>query len=115
MSLTSDLEGKLSGVSNLYVGDLPTTPDNVVGIFLSGGYPRDLTGNYVGEPTFQIRVRNTSYSTGETLCDTIKDALHGVHNSGNFLLIQQQGDTLDLGRDANDRHEWSINFRCLYK
>jgi hypothetical protein len=115
LSLITDVGALLTGVSNIGYGHVPTDPDNAVGIFNTGGYPRSLSGTQVEEPTFQVRVRNTSYSTGEALCCTIKDLLHGVNNSGKFLLIEQQGDTLDLGRDANNRAEFSMNFRTFYR
>lgn len=115
MSLVADIENLLTGVSNIYIGSLPATPDNVVGIFNTGGYARSMSGSEVEEPTFQVRVRNTSYATGEALCCSIKDALHGVAGNGKFLMIQQQGDIMDLGVDENARHEWSINFRAYYR
>ena len=123
MGLLADVKSFLSSVSNVYLGSMPTSPDNAVCIFRSGGYPRDLSGTEVEEPTFMIKVRNTSYPTGETLCDTIKDLLHGQNDktigtgetARKVLLIQQQGDVLDLGRDESNRQLWSINFRCYYR
>ena len=114
MALTNDIKTLLSGVSNVYIGSMPITPDNSVCIYPSGGYPRDLTGTFVEEPTVQIRVRNTVYTTGETLCNTIKDALH-AKSSAKLLMIEQQGDTLNLGRDESNRSEWTLNFRCYYR
>jgi hypothetical protein len=119
MGLLVDVKSLLTDVSNVYLGSMPSTPDNVVAIYNSGGYTRDLSGTMVEEPTFMIKVRNTSYATGEALCNTIKDLLHGVNdttaNSHDFLLIEQQGDINDLGRDENNRTEWSMNFRALYR
>lgn len=119
MGLLADVKSFLTGVSNVYLGSMPDTPDNMVGIFATGGYPRDLSGNMVEEPTVMVKVRNTSYSTGETLCDTIKDALHGQNNvtknGHDILLIEQQSDVLNLGRDENNRQMWSVNFRMYYR
>jgi len=112
--VTADIKSLLTGVSNVYIGSMPDTPDNAVCIYATGGYPRSLSGTFVEEPTFQIKVRNTSYSTGTTLCDTIKDALHGK-TSTKLLMIEQQGDILDIGRDESNRQEWTINFRCYYR
>lgn len=114
MSLLTDVEALLTGVTNIYIGDKPDAPDNIVCLYNSGGYPRDLVGSQVEEPTFMIHVRNASYAAGEALCSTIKDLLHG-YVGGGFLLIQQQGDTIDLGRDQSNRPEWSLNFRCFYR
>ena len=112
--MTTDIKSLLTGVSNVYIGSMPDTPDNAVCIYATGGYPRSLSGTFVEEPTFQIKVRNTSYATGTTLCNTIKDALHGK-TSTKLLMIEQQGDILDIGRDESNRQEWTINFRCYYR
>jgi hypothetical protein len=101
-------------LATAYIGSLPTTPDNAVAIYPTGGYDPDLTGSKYREPTFQIRVRNTVYATGYALALSIAALLHGTTNS-DFLLIAQQGDVLDMGRDASNRSEFSINFRCYYK
>lgn len=114
MSMLSQVETLLTSVSNLYIGNLPSTPDNAVSIRNSGGYPRSLSGSFVGEPTFQVRVRNTSYATGLALCETIAAALHGK-TTAKLLMIEQQSDILDLGRDESSRNEWTINFRCYYR
>jgi len=114
MSLTADIRTLLTTVSNVYIGSMPATPDNAVCIYNTGGYARSLSGTFLEEPTFQIKVRNTSYSTGETLCNTIKDLLHGK-TSTKILMIEQQGDILDIGRDANSRPEFTMNFRVYYR
>ena len=119
MGLLADVKSFLTSVSNVYLGSMPDSPANAVCIYATGGYPRDLSGNMVEEPTFMVKVRNTSYSTGETLCDTINDALHGQNNvtvNGNdILLIAQQGGVNDIGRDAKGRQEWTMNFRMYYR
>lgn len=114
MALTGDVKSLLTGVSNIYRGSMPSTPDNVVCIYNSGGYERDSSGTEVEEPTFQIVVRNTDFDAAEALCNTIKDLLHGKSTT-KFLNIFQQGDILPLGRDENNRTELSMNFRCYYR
>jgi len=114
MSLTTEIKSLLTSVSNVYIGNLPSTPDDAVAIYNTGGYPRDLSGTYVEEPTFMIKVRSASYSTGEATCNTIMDLLHG-NNTIKVLMIEDQSGILDLGRDENNRPEWSINFRCYYR
>ena len=114
MALTGDIKTLLTNQSNVYRGNMPSTPDNCICIYQTGGYPRSMSGTFVEEPTVQIRVRNLSYDTGEALCNTIKDLLHGK-SSTKLLMIQQQGDTLSLGRDELGREEWSLNFRCYYR
>lgn len=113
-NLTSEVKTLLSTVSNVYRGSYPATPDAVVCLYASGGYGRSLTGTQVEQPTFQVRVRAATYDAALTLCDTVKDLLHG-HNTTKLLLIEQQGDTLELGRDTNERPEFSMNFRTFYR
>ncbi len=114
MALTSDIKTLLSGVSNVYKGQMPATPDNSVCIYNTGGYARSLSGTELEEPTFMVKVRNTSYATGETLCNTVKDLLHGA-STAKILMIQQQGDIQDIGRDESNRQEFTLNFRCYYR
>lgn len=115
-ALSTDIKTFLTtgSVSNVYRGSKPAEPDNIVVISHSGGYARSMSGTMVEEPTFQIIVRNTTFDTAETLCNTIKDLLHGK-NSTRILAIMQQGDINYLGRDQKNRHEFSLNFRCYYR
>lgn len=112
--ITSEIKTLLSGVANVYVGSQPAAPDNVVTVYNSGGFPRQLSGSFIEEPTVQILVRNLSYAAGETVCQTVKDALHGKSTT-NIMVIQQMGDIQDMGRDNNGRQEFSLNFRMYYK
>jgi len=114
MSFLTDIKSMLSTVQNVYIGNMPSSPDNCVGLMNSGGYARSLTGTMLESPTFQVRVRNLSYDTGITLCETIKDLLHG-HSTTKILVIEQQGDILDIGRDELGRPEWTMNFRTYYR
>ena len=115
MSVLTDVKSLLTGVQNVYIGEKPASPDNVVALYNSGGYPRSLSGGYVSEPTIMIHVRNTSYAAAEIVCETVQNLLHGVCENGSIMLIEQQGDILDLGRDENNRAEFSMNFRLLYR
>lgn len=114
MSLLSEVKSLLPTVTGLYIGSKPSTPDNIVCLYGTGGYPRDLSGTQVEELTFQVLVRNTSYAATEALCSTIDDLLHG-HGTTKILMIQNQSSVLDLGRDSNDRCEMSMNYRCYYR
>lgn len=98
----------------IYIGNMPATPNDVVAVFASGGAPRDLAGSMIREPSFQVRVRSTSYATGYAAAEAIATGLHGVNGTSDFLLIAQMGDIQDIGRDDQHRQEWTINFRCYY-
>ena len=111
--LLSEINAIITGsVSNIVEGSMPTTPDNVVVIRRAGGTARDVALPRIQEPYFQVRVRNTSYAAAETICDTIKELLH-VYRGGNFLIIRQSGDTLDLGRDENNRAVLAVDFNTI--
>ena len=114
MTLTTEIRSLLSSVSNVFIGNMPAEPDDAVCIYNTGGFTRSLTASALEQPTFQIKVRNISYATGESLNNTIKDLLHGS-STAQVLMIEQQGDTLDIGRDASNRQEWTNNFRCFYR
>lgn len=113
MSLTTEIKTLLASVSP-YIGSMPATPDNVVCIYSTGGYNRSLSGTYLEELTFQIRVRNVSYAAAETLCSTINDLLHGKSTT-KILMIESQSGILDIGRDESNRPEFTMNFRCFYR
>lgn len=113
MSLVSEVKTLLTSISNVYIGSLPATPDNVVGIYQTGGFPKGLTESELGQPTFQIRVRNTSYSACSQLCNDIDGILHG-YTGVKALLIQNMSGALDIGRDANNRQEMTMNYKTYY-
>lgn len=114
MSVLSEVETLLTAVTPLSVGELPSTPDNAIAIYSSGGYPRSLSGTFIREPTFKATVRNTSYETGWALCESIIDLLHGKTTT-NIPMIQQQSDIIDEGRDESNRHIFSITFRTYFR
>lgn len=115
MSLLTDVESLMAGITPLYIGNMPASPDNAVCIYPTSGYPRSLSGTMVEEPTFMVKVRNASYPTGYDLCNTIKDLLHGTKATDGIMMIQQQGDINGLGQDETGREEFTINFRCYYR
>ena len=101
-------------IPTAYIGDMPAAPDNAVCIYPTGGYPRSMSGTHVEEPTFMVKIRNLSFPAGETVCDSIKDALHGK-STAKILVIAQQGDVNYIGKDESGRPEWTINFRAYYR
>jgi hypothetical protein len=114
MSLTTEVKGLLTTIPDVYIGNMPADPDNVVCIYNTGGYKRSLSGTELEEPTFMIKVRNTSYATGETLCNSIKDLLHGSTTT-KLLMIESQSGINDLGMGERKRWEFTQNFRCYLR
>lgn len=118
MNLISDIKSLLTGLeSNIFLGDKPDDPHALIALYHTGGYNPliDHGKNATDRPTFQVLVRDLSYSAGLARCEAIKAALNGITNqtiNGSFYLsIRQQSDILSLGRDTRNRCEFSINFR----
>jgi hypothetical protein len=120
---SEDISTMLDGVSalaldlgtNLFISEMPPTPDLCVGIYDTGGDEAEL--NYVYErPSVQVRVRGDkgAYREGHELAQSIKNELHGTANStigtSRYVLIVGQGDILFVGYDDNHRPEFTVNF-----
>lgn len=118
MNLIADIKTLLTGIeTNIFLGDMPDTPDNLVGIFTSGGYNPvyNLNKDTMLQPTFQIIIRDISYTSANNRTETIKSLLDATVNqaiNGTYYIgIFQQGDVLPLGKDLRNRIKLSINFR----
>ena len=81
MSLLVDMKSLLTSVSSdIFLGDLPDTPDDCLALYQSGGQDAiHSLGAGVDEthetPTFQVRIRNTSYATANTKAESVKDII----------------------------------------
>lgn len=102
--------------TDLFVGEMPVTPDACVTIYDTGGYAPEV--DYVYErPTIQIRVRGAKgeYQNGHGLAQDIRDALNGltgyIVNSARYVGIWCEGDVMALGNDDNNRPLFTVNFR----
>ena len=102
---------------NLFVGMEPPTPDDCVTLYDTGGRGPQLTFNrnehyYHGR--FQVRIRSKSYLIGMNLAQTLMDYLHGRGheeiNSTDYNLIQAGSAPAFIGRDANHRLLFVVNF-----
>lgn len=106
--------------TDLFEGYLPNDPDSCVCVIDTGGLEPDV---YIPtfRPTFQISIRNTSYATGRTKLDTIRDLLHRKQNatlvgSGEyFFYISANSNGGSTGVDEQGRYLFSINFTCLLR
>lgn len=102
--------------TDIFLGQLPATPDNVIALFEYAGEPPDL--HWPGEyPSLQILVRNKSYDAGRQKIEQVKNILHGmaetVINSHRFLLIRANQSPFLLERDENSRAIFVCNFRVI--
>lgn len=106
--------------TNIFVGEQPPTPANCVTVLETGGLlpPIDIPSK---KPTFQILIRNTNYSTGRTLLDTIRTLLHNKYGvtlaaGGNFFhSINAISEGGHIGKDDAGNDEFSINFQAYVR
>lgn len=102
--------------TDIFKGLLPDQPDAAVAVFMYSGQPPELSAP-VDRPAFQVRVRDVDFLTGFNKTTAIQKALHGICESDiggtHFLLIAANGSPMGIGRDANDRWEWTQNFYTM--
>lgn len=130
---TTDLGLNFSGAGqkNLivnWVPDTPEYPDTCVSIFERPGLPTRLTmtgmsqpQSLLDSPMVQIRVRAAQgdYVAGNTLMQQVWGNLNGLSEvelpTGGLLfhLLNATGFPTYLGRDIQQRHEWSLNLRTI--
>lgn len=102
--------------TDLFVSEMPETPDECVCVYDTGGYEPEANFNYE-RPTVQVRVRGSkgAYVAAYTLTQDIRDALHALANhtinSARYIGIWCESDILPLGYDNNHRPMLSVNFR----
>lgn len=116
--LVADTSLGLTLAGNLFVGKEPTTPDNVVTVYDSYGFPPSLTLAGKGEdyyyPSIQIRVRNRDYRTGYNLAHDIMVSLHGraqqTWNGTLYTVIYCSSDVALLDWEDNGLCRFLTNF-----
>lgn len=101
--------------TDLFISTMPSEPDNCVCIYDTGGFPQE---QYSYEkPTIQIRIRNNLYVNGYNQIRDIKyligtgDFNNTIQNGTRYILITTSSDILYLGKDENDRFQFTINFQ----
>lgn len=104
--------------TDLFQGEKPDTPDNLVALFEYGGSPPPLvfTGTKLELPGLNVWIRNKSYPTGRAKAQAVFDALHGKAISGTtgkILLCKANQSPEGMGKDETGRHEWVINFSVI--
>lgn len=110
--------------ANLFVGVLPQSPDACVAIIEGAGSPPALNMDVlakVDNPAIQIRARDPVFPTGYATVMAVFKALHGLTEtslvtSGAYVkAIWALQSPVHLGRDVNQRHEWSFNLHCMWE
>lgn len=100
--------------TDLFIAVSPSEPDNIVCIYDTGGPAPEEHGQET--PAIQVKVRNLDYLTGFGMARDIKYYLHNrtafTQNSTKYIQVRARSDILYLGRDDQNRYEWSVNFLC---
>lgn len=109
--------------TDLFLSLMPDTPDNVVALYESTGgvVPVSTMGStnlpQIERPELQIIVRNTSYSTGRTLANTLWELLTAVSNttieSTLYHRIESTSSPFVFDRDDSRRVLFSCNFNVM--
>ena len=106
--------------TDLFKAYLPAEPDSLVVVYDTGGFEPDV---YLptGMPTFQIFVRSEDYTTGKAKVDEIAALVNRKANiqlvSGGvyFYYLTLMSEPVHIGRDSNERDEFSINIRSMIR
>lgn len=104
--------------TNLFKSSFPDDEGQsfIIGIMDTGGVAPD-TYLPIDNPTFQISVKATTYTTGKAKLEAIKSALHqkantdlGVSGASYYYYIHAQSNGGHIGKTINGYDEFSINF-----
>ena len=104
-----------SGDWGLHVSREPFAPDNVITLYDTGGGPAPNYNLQLREPTIQVRTRSISYASGFAKQESIFALLNAIKTqqiSGrSYIGVWIIGEILSIGRDDNDRHLLTANYR----
>lgn len=115
--LVSYMDGNGIGTvgTNLFRSYMPTSPVNCVAVIETGG-PQPNKELPLKKPTFQVLIRNSSYSAGKTKLNAVRSLLQQKSQtqigSTFFLYILAISEGGHLGRDERGADQFSINFIC---
>ena len=105
------------GQGNVFFSRTPEVPDELVYVNTIGGVRPDPKLPYrTGTVQFIVRGDRIDARPSYDLASEILSNLHGLWNEtlpeGTYLVscLAQTGEPVSMGRDDNDRYEWSITF-----
>jgi hypothetical protein len=124
MTMLTEIAGYLASAGlgtvgvDLFIEEIPATPDLCSMLFQSAGMGQELTMAGAGDrkPALQIRVRSAENDPGAGIAkiEAIAAALHGIANttigSTKYRLIRSMGDWGYIGNDDQGRPERTQNF-----
>lgn len=127
-ALARHLDAQITGLSyaapgstggNVYADWMPDEPDRAVAVMTGQPLPQ-LTRQATDLPQMQVLVRDRKSRDGEALARAVYSALTCMRRAtlaagtdDEVLVLgctAAQSGPVSIGRDAVDRHEWSINF-----
>lgn len=110
-----ETQGHGTVATDIFIGPQPSSPNDCITLIQRAGLAPDEDIDEITFPTLQIIVRNASYESGETKAANVFGELKATRNTdlGDFhaFYILATSDVGYIGRDENERHEWSMNFR----
>ncbi len=120
-AMLDDIRARLIATSvgttaNIFIGEMPDTPDACICLYEYAGSPPDLThdGQEIEKPGLQVKVRNVSWLTGREKMESVLTTLNKTANTTltatRYLFIRANQSPQCLGRDASRRWEWVVNF-----
>ena len=106
-----------TGVSgNVFISTMPDKPDTLVMVSEYGSTSDDR--NPFDDISVQVRVRGTrDPRVSYNIAKEIYDELHGLTNTvlisdgTRIVKVVAQNTPIDIGRDDNLRHEWTVNLQ----
>lgn len=113
-------ESGLTG--NIFINTIPAQPDEALAIFTTGGPGSDPRNEY-GRANIQLLIRTIPNDprAGETKATGIINALNGFNSDylvagGDYIVDVSaiQSAPSNIGRDPNNRFEYSQNFTIEY-
>lgn len=122
--LASNGAGTFGGAAkwSINVSREPVNPPEAVTLYDTGGEGPDTDELDLLGPTFQVRVRGPNYAEAYAKHEAIRDLLildqpitvtpPGASVPAEFIGIVMQSDILAIGRDENDRHLLTANYRA---
>lgn len=101
---------------NVFISTMPNSPDTVVMVSEYGSIGDDK--NPFDDISVQVRVRGTrDPRVSYNIAKEIYNELHGLTNTvlisdgTRIVKVVAQNTPIDIGRDDNLRHEWTVNFQ----
>jgi len=116
--LAANGQGTFGGSSkwSINVSREPVAPAEAVTLYDTGGDGPDTDELDLLNSTFQVRVRSGNYAEAYAKQEAIRDLLilpaPIVQGTAEFIGIVMTSDILAIGRDENDRHILTANYRA---